>query len=144
MITIRKAEESDVAELKILTDRMLAHTGLGVATVEKICALVTSPKTLFLLAVKDDELIGFACGYLHRAMFNDRAVATDVGIYVNPEYRGTTLSKKFIGHLEQWAKAHGAEELWLGQTTGDDPERVIKYYGHLGYKTKGFNCVKEL
>jgi len=141
---IRKAELKDVAELKTLTDRMLAHTGLGVATVEKIRALVTSPKSLVLLAFDEEKLIGYTCGILHESVFNDRLRVSDIGVYVDRNYRAGSLAKRLIDQLEQWSKQQGAEELWLGQTTGDNPDQVVKYYNRLGYTTKGFNCVKEL
>jgi GNAT superfamily N-acetyltransferase len=144
MVTIRKALLTDVAELKVLTDRMLAHTGLGVATTEKIKALVTSPKSLVLLAFDDNKLIGYTCGILHESVFNDRLRVSDIGVYVDRNYRAGSLAKRLIDQLEQWSKTQGAEELWLGQTTGDNPDQVVKYYNRLGYTTKGFNCVKEL
>lgn len=144
MVTIRKAELTDIAELKVLTDRMLAHTGLGVATIEKIQALVTSPKSLVLLAFDEEKLIGYTCGILHESVFNDRLRVSDIGVYVDRNYRAGSLAKRLIDQLEQWSKTQGAEELWLGQTTGDNPDQVVKYYNRLGYTTKGFNCVKEL
>ena len=141
---IRKAELKDVPQLKVLTDRMLAHTGLGVATVEKIRALVTSPKSLVLLAFDEEKLVGYTCGILHESVFNNRLRVSDIGVYVDADYRAGSLAKRLIDQLEQWSKTQGAEELWLGQTTGDNPEQVVKYYNRLGYTTKGFNCVKEL
>jgi GNAT superfamily N-acetyltransferase len=144
MAMIRKAELKDVPQLKVLTDRMLAHTGLGVATVEKIRALVTSPKSLVLLAFDEEKLVGYTCGILHESVFNDRLRVSDIGVYVDADYRAGSLAKRLIDQLEQWSKRQGAEELWLGQTTGDNPEQVVKYYNRLGYTTKGFNCVKEL
>lgn len=144
MAMIRKAELKDVPQLKVLTDRMLAHTGLGVATVEKIRALVTSPKSLVLLAFDEEKLVGYTCGILHESVFNNRLRVSDIGVYVDADYRAGSLAKRLIDQLEQWSKTQGAEELWLGQTTGDNPEQVVKYYNRLGYTTKGFNCVKEL
>jgi GNAT superfamily N-acetyltransferase len=143
-IELKPAEERDIDKLKALTDRMLEATGLGVATRAKIRSLVLSPKTLVLLAWDADKLIGYTCGVLHESIFNDRVRVSDIGIYVEPEYRAGSVSRRMIDHLEKWAKEQGAEELWLGQTTGDDFDQVVKYYNRLGYKTKGFNCVKEL
>jgi GNAT superfamily N-acetyltransferase len=140
---IRIAQEKDIEKLKALTDRMLAHTGLGVATVEKIRALVKSPKSLVLLAFDEEKLVGYTCGVLHESVFNDRLRVSDIGVYVDTEYRSGSLAKRLIEHLEKWSKDQGAKELWLGQTTGDNPEQVVKYYNRLGYTTKGFNCVKE-
>ena len=143
-IELKIAREQDIDKLKALTDHMLESTGLGVATEKKIRALVLSPKSLVLLAWDEDRLIGYTCGVIHENVFNDRLRVTDIGVYVEPEYRAGSVSKRMIAHLEQWAKEKGAEEIWLGQTTGDDVDQIVKYYNRLGYKTKGFNCVKEL
>jgi GNAT superfamily N-acetyltransferase len=143
-VELKIATEQDVEKLKALTDRMLESTGLGVATTKKIRALVLSPKAVVLLAWDADRLVGYACGVLHENVFNDTLRVTDIGVYVEPEYRSGSVSRKMIDHLERWAKEQGAKELWLGQTTGDDLTQVVKYYNRLGYTTKGFNCVKEL
>lgn len=143
-ITIRIAEEKDVSKLKTLTDRMLAHTGLGVATVEKIRALVNSPKSLVLLAFDQDNLVGYTCGVLHESVFNNTLRVSDIGVYVDADYRSGSLARRLIDQLEDWSRSQGAKQLWLGQTTGDNPDQIVKYYNRLGYSTKGFNCVKEL
>ena len=143
-IELKIAEERDIDKLKALTDRMLEPTGLGVATTAKIRNLVLSPKTLVLLAWDGDELVGYTCGVVHESVFNERLRVTDIGVYVEPEYRSGSVSRRMIDYLERWAKQQGAEELWLGQTTGGELTQVEKYYNRLGYKTKGFNCVKEL
>lgn len=143
-IELKIAREQDIDKLKALTDSMLESTGLGVATVAKIRALVLSPRTLVLLAWDNDKLIGYTCGVLHESVFNDRLRVTDIGVYVEPEYRAGSVSKRMIEHLEKWAKEKGAKELWLGQTTGQEVTQIEKYYNRLGYTTKGFNCVKEL
>lgn len=143
-IEIRVAQAEDIDSIKTLTDGMLAATGLGVATVAKIRSLVLSPKTLFLTAWDGNSLVGYTCGILHENIFNDRLRVSDVGVFVLPKYRGSSTSKRLIEHMEQWAREQGAQEIWLGQTTGDDIDQVIKYYNRLGYKTKGFNGVKEL
>ena len=144
LITYRIAKIEDVPGIKALTDQMLAHTSLGVATVPKIQALVTSPRTLVMLACNGTAIIGYTCAIVHECVFNDRIRVTDIGVFVLPEYRTTSAAVKLVKHLEEWARKQGASELWLGQTTGDDPERVVKFYNRLGYQTQGFNCLKEL
>ena len=143
-ITYRIAKKEDVAGIKELTDQMLAPTSLGVATVPKITALVTSPRCLVMLACDAERIVGYTCAVVHECIFNDRIRVTDIGVFVLPEYRSTAAAVKLVKHLEEWAKKQGASEIWLGQTTGDNPELVVKFYNRLGYKTQGFNCLKEL
>ena len=144
LINYRYATEQDLTKIKSLTDQMLEHTGLGVATVPKIRNLITGRNSKVLLAFDGDQLVGYTCGVLHENIFNDRLRVSDIGVFVIPEYRASKISKELIERLERWAKERGAQEIWLGQTTGENPENVVKYYNRLGYTTKGFNCVKEL
>jgi GNAT superfamily N-acetyltransferase len=143
-ITYRIAKTEDVPAIKALTDTMLMHTVLGTATVPKIQALVNSPKTLFMLACNETAIIGYVCAVVHESIFNDKLRVSDIGLFVLPDYRHTSASIKLVRLLEEWAIKQGASQIWLGQTTGDEPDRVVKFYNRLGYKTQGFNCLKEL
>lgn len=144
MINYRKATDADIANLKTLTDSMLAHTGLGVATESKIKQLVSSPITFVMLAHDADRLVGFVCGVVHESVFNTTRRVSDIGLYVAPEFRSSEIAAVLVEHLETWAQRQGASQVWLGQTTGDNPRVVERFYNQLGYKTKGFNCLKEL
>lgn len=144
MISYRIAEKSDVAEIVRLTDQMLAHTTLGCATPAKVYMLVTSPRTLVKLAYDQELLVGFVCGVVHESMFNDIRRVTDIGLFVLPEYRKSDIAKNLIADLESWARQQQAQQLWMGQTTGDNPHVVERFYNRLGFKTQGFNCLKEL
>lgn len=143
-IVYRLGTVADIEQVIEITNRMLAHTGLGLATPDKIRKLITSPRTLALTACDADKIIGFTVGIVHESLFNDRVRVSDIGVFVLPEYRASRIARDLIAHLEKWAKEQGASEIWLGQTTGDNPDLVVKYYNRLGYKTKGFNCVKEI
>jgi GNAT superfamily N-acetyltransferase len=144
MITYSIATEEDIDKLKQLTDLMLTHTSLGVATVPKITALVQSPNTLVTLAWADQKLVGFSCAAVHESMFNNLKRVSDIGLFVDKEYRKSEIAAVLIELLEAWAQKQGASQIWLGQTTGDNVAIVERYYNRLGYKTQGFNCVKEL
>ncbi|KON32728.1 MAG: hypothetical protein AC479_06865 [miscellaneous Crenarchaeota group-6 archaeon AD8-1] len=143
-ILYRTAKKEDVSKIKTLTDGMLKDTGLGVATVEKISQLVSSPRTLFLLAIDGEELVGFTCGILHENVFNDVLRVSDIGVYVLKEYRSSDIGKNLVEQLEAWATKNKATQLWLGQTTGEKVEAIAEYYRRLGFKISGFNAVKEL
>ena len=143
-VLYRPAVSTDVNSIKELTDVMLSHTGLGVATLPKIKALVTSPRCLVELAFINDELVGYTCGVLHENVFNDVLRVTDIGVFVLPQYRKLDVAKVLIEHLEKWAKLNMAKEIWLGQTTGDNVDVVAEYYRRLGFNIRGFNAVKEL
>jgi GNAT superfamily N-acetyltransferase len=147
MITYRTATKEDVLQIVALTDQMLAHTKLGTATVHKVHMLVTSPRTLVELAIDNDsggKIVGFICGVVHESVFNETRRVSDIGLFVLPEYRKGDVAKRLIAHLEKWARDQQASQLWLGQTTGDYPKVVERFYNRLGFKTQGVNCLKEL
>lgn len=144
MITYRTATKEDVLQIVALTDQMLAHTKLGTATVPKVHMLVTSPRTLVELACDDNKIVGFICGIVHESVFNDTKRVSDIGLFVLEEYRKSDIAKRLIEHLEKWARDQQASQLWLGQTTGDYPKVVERFYNRLGFKTQGVNCLKEL
>jgi GNAT superfamily N-acetyltransferase len=143
-VTYRIATVEDIAAIKQISDQMLADTKLGLATLPKIKNLVESPRTLFMLALDRQQLVGFVCGVIHECVFNDRLRVTDIGVFVLPEHRKSDIAKTLIAHLEKWAKARQADELWLGQTTGDKPQSIARFYSSLGYTVCGFNAMKEL
>jgi N-acetylglutamate synthase-like GNAT family acetyltransferase len=144
LFVYRTATEEDIPAIKELSDVMLTPSGLGVATIPKITALVKSPSTLFALAEHAGDLVGFTCAIVHESVFNDRRRVSDIGIFVLPAYRGTEVAAVLVETLEHWAMQQAAEEVWLGQTTGSNIDKVAEYYQRLGYTIRGFNAVKEL
>ena len=132
MITYSIATEEDIDKLKQLTDDMLTHTSLGVATLPKIRALVMSPNTLVTLAWIEDKLIGFSCAVVHESMFNNNKRVSDIGLFVDNEYRKSEIAAVLIELLEAWAMKQGAGQIWLGQTTGDNVAIVERC--HFGYR----------
>lgn len=143
-IEYRTATALDVKDIKQLTDVMLEHTGLGLATEKKITNLVNSPRTLFMLATHENKLVGFILGVVHESLYNDKIRVSDLGLFVLPDYRSTNIGVKLIKHLESWAKSKNVTEVWLGQTTGDDPIKTSKLYERMGYTLRGFNSMKEI
>jgi GNAT superfamily N-acetyltransferase len=143
-VLYRTATLTDVDQVKALTDVMLEPTGLGQATKSKIHAMIANPKGIGILAFVDDRLVGYTYGILHENIFNNVLRATDIGVFVLPKYRNLDIAKNLIERLESWAKDKGANQFWLGQTTGDNVDVIAEYYRRLGFKIRGFNAVKEL
>ena len=144
LFVYRTATEADIPAIKEISDVMLTSTGLGVATIAKITALVKSPNTLFALALQAATVVGFTCAVVHESVFNDRKRVSDIGVFVLPAHRGTEIAAILVEMLEHWAMQQGADEVWLGQTTGSNIDKVAEYYQRLGYTIRGFNAVKEI
>jgi GNAT superfamily N-acetyltransferase len=144
MITYRRATLSDLPVIKELTDSMLKPTKLGVATSAKIINLLTNNAVNFDLAFDDDQCVGYMAGVVHFTLFNDIVRASDVGMYIIPEYRGGTIITILLARFEEWAISKGAKQLWLGQTTGNRIDLTKRFYERKGYTVVGVNCVKEI
>jgi GNAT superfamily N-acetyltransferase len=140
----RNATIEDIPQVKEVTDLMLSHTTLGLATIEKIRNIIESPQTLSYCCFDDEKLIGFIVGVLHKSLYNDMVRVTDCGLFVLPEYRSKLVGLHFVRKLESWAKINGAQQVWVGQTTGDEIDKVKSLYKAMGYSIQGFNAVKEI
>jgi GNAT superfamily N-acetyltransferase len=142
--TIKQATIIDVPQIKEISDIMLKETKLGIATVKKIRNLVTGGNTVVYIATADDKCVGFICGIMYENIFNDVIRVSDIGVFVLPEYRRTSIATDFINKLEQWAKMKKANQLWVGQTTGTNIEGTKLFYEKLGFELTGVNAMKEI
>lgn len=111
---------------------------------EKFYDLVNRSDVFCNLADHDGQIVGFMLGYVSEQFFGDDLVACDLAVFVLPEFRGKRISLRLIAAFEAWAKARGAIQVMLGQSTGVDIERTRSLYERLGYRTVGCNVKKEL
>lgn len=111
---------------------------------QKILQLFNNPNAVGFVAIENDKIIGFISAIAHEYFFSNRKTASDLGFFVLPEFRGSRAALKLVKSLENWAKEIGADDLHLGQTTAVEMDKTRQFYERLGYKTVGFNTVKQL
>ena len=102
------------------------------------------PDRYFKLAVHGDEVLGGFYGNIHSTYFSDDLIANDLVWIIKPSARGGGASLMLLADFERWAKEKGAKMVMIGQSTGMDIARTTKLFQHCGYRTVGFNTVKEL
>ena len=102
------------------------------------------PDRYFKLAVHGDEVLGGFYGNIHSTYFSDEMLANDLVWIIKPSARGGGASLMLLADFERWAKEKGAKMVMIGQSTGMDIARTTKLFQHCGYRTVGFNTVKEL
>lgn len=91
-----------------------------------------------LVATNDEkEVIGFMFGIITPFFFNDMLVANDLAVFVQQNNRGYVIAKMLIEAFEEEAKRRGAVRIYLGSTTGVQPERTLQLYEKLGYSYIG-------
>lgn len=136
----------DLGDLSKLLDRFVDESVYKAkADVFRIAQSINSPTLFFVVAYDENVPIGVLVGgFYDHPLFNVR-MASDLVVYITPEYRGGIISKRLVSMFEEWSKKNNADYIVLGQTTNiGDIERVSKFYEKLGYKTTGFNTLKGL
>jgi hypothetical protein len=90
----------------------------------------------------DGRAVGYAVGIHIRDFRHGRHVATVVGWYMQPQYRGSlAISRRLLELFERAAVREGAEAVEVG--TGVD-SRMIKYMQRLGYGHSAYLFEKEV
>ena len=146
-IQYRIATINDLVDIKDITNKMLKDTKLGLALDRKIVDIIMSPRTFKLLATdknNDNKIVGFIAGIVHESVFNDIKRVTDIGVFVDDDYRSTKIGITLINRLEEWARLEGAKQLWFTQSTGLDVEITGKFFERLGFTKQGYTNLKEL
>lgn len=92
----------------------------------------------------DDQFRGFILVRMGFEFFNDIKRASDMALYVKPEFRGTSLFVKLIHAAEKWAKENGAFDLTINHNTGIDVEKASSSFTKLGFTEHGRIFSKEL
>ena len=82
-------------------------------------------------------MTGFMVGYLEQFAFNPAVRASEMGLYVLPDSRGSSAVFKLLKDFEQWALIKGAAEIVITTMSGINTKRVNKLYTKLGYKESG-------
>jgi len=140
---------------QMVTDDIEALTSIGAAmhlesayrhteySADKCRALgeniVASPRLVGLVSEINGEINGFFIGVVSEHYFSDTLMASDLLLYVLPEYRNGLSGVRLIKSYIEWAKESGVESdnIQLGQTAGIDPAVVDRLYKKLGFHPSG-------
>ena len=101
--------------------------------------IIASPRLVGLVSEIDGEINGFFIGFVNEHYFSDTLMASDLLLYVVPEYRNGLSGVRLIKSYIEWAKESGVESgnIQLGQTAGIDPAVVDRLYKKLGFHPSG-------
>jgi GNAT superfamily N-acetyltransferase len=102
-------------------------------------------KETFCIVVEDeDQIVGFAVGYVVEHFFTTQLFAQDMLVYVTPEYRsrnaGSVLLLAFEDHVYS---QFGNIPIMLGITTGVTPDKTGELYEFMGFNRLGSLHIKE-
>lgn len=147
---IRAATSSDAAALSTLAERVFRDTfrdGNTQSDLDAYCASAFSTDiqareladadTLTLVVERDNRLIAYAqlvANQTHGAVTGGRPIELK-RFYVDKPFQGTPLAPQLMRASEEYARAAGADVVWLG--VWERNPRAIRFYQKNGYHQVG-------
>ena len=116
----------------VLAREVLAHFSSA-----EIAALLARPDTRFIVAERDDHLVGFVQLTLGaRQPEVTGSITTEVvRLYVQRRFQGQHLGARLLQQAQSVAAEHGASRLWLTAWVGNP--RAIGFYAAQGWQDVG-------
>lgn len=153
---IRKAKPEDLDALNELAYKFLAYESDNHdssydpdyartdASALYVKNKIKSLDSLFLVAIENNEIVGFLAGTLHKrpkARKTVRPASLDE-LYVEEKFRNQGVGKEMISRFQDWAKKQGANKLKVG--TFHKNERALHVYKDLGFKDHIIKLEKDI
>lgn len=99
--------------------------------------LAASEHGAVILAEADGEVVGFVLALVSKSFFGPDLVASELAVYVTPEYRGTRAGVKLVRAYVAWAKSRGAKRINSGNSAGMDDQKYLKLLTFAGFQPAG-------
>jgi len=106
--------------------------------------IIESESMIGMVATRYGKAIGMMGGYVVPYEYGEGLVASDILVYVSPEYRGSRAFIRMVRMYAEWAKSKGASFIFLNQTSGISPDLTSELYQRLGLVVCGSNHVMEV
>ena len=87
-------------------------------------------------------VVGFMIAIVQQQWHSGVLVASDLALYVTPEYRRSTAATQLVEWFDKWAIEQRAVAAMCGNTTGNS-NRAIALYEMYGFKSVGTVVAKE-
>lgn len=141
---IRNATLIDLPALLALGERMHAEsphfrqiTFSAGKLAETLVDVLDSPNGFLMVGDAKGEIAGVMVGLAVEHWCSTDLVATDLALYVKPEFRGSMLAARLIARYKSWAHALGAKIISVGISTGVNVEQTARLYEAMGFKRFG-------
>lgn len=154
MVKVRNAVEADVDQLVEMGRAFhkesprynrLTFSGEKVAALIRwaiASTMVCPAEGGILVAEKDGTIVGMMGGFVMQPWFSEDRIASDYGIYIAPEHRGSgKIALLLVRAFEAWAASKGVTELSPGVTADINAEQVIRFYEKLGYERYDYSTL---
>lgn len=101
---------------------------------------ITNPNTCFAyVGTSGSVLNGVLLGSIDEHYFGTDLIASDTLWYVSPQSRGSRVGLQLLRTFEKWAKDRNAAEIYMGVSTGVNPDKTGGVLQKLGYDLVGGN-----
>src|SRR5688572_27147794 len=104
--------------------------------------LTEGPNVLMTVAEHQDIVVGIVTGHVLHAIHRPEPVAMLTALVVLESARGLGIGRQLVGHVEQWARRHGARTISL--TSALRRVDAHDFYRKLGYEHTGLRLAKSL
>lgn len=141
-----RTENHNEKDVEMLLTKFLDESVFeGSVSLESVKKFIQKNEFLTIV-VYDKNPVAVFMGYKYEhPLFKGDTLATDLLMYVEPDHRGGMIAARLVKKYIKWAKDLGVRYIQLGQSTGTGSiERVAKFYEGMGFKTVGFNTLKEV
>lgn len=119
--------------------------GLGVdvaENIEEIAENILNNKDV--ICIRHDGK-GLILGLLYPLFYNPSVIiAQELGWWVEPKYRNTSLGIKLLKEFESEAKKRGANKIVMFYLEAQTPDKVESILERLDYRHVEYNMVKDL
>lgn len=137
--------EDEIKYVSEVIKKFAPINGLGITPSENI-------KEITKILLEQENIIciqqqnkGVILGVLYPLFYNpDILVAQELGWWVEPEYRGTSLGIKLLKDFEKKAKELGAKKIIMFYLDAQTPDKIENILDRLDYKHLEYNMVKDL
>lgn len=99
--------------------------------------LLNNDEALLNVIEKDGEIIGGMAAVIFQEWYSVERLATDICVFILPEYRGSSMAAEMIEKYKEWAKGRGAVYSLLSVGSGINMERTQQFYEKLGARYIG-------
>lgn len=128
-----------------VANRLCKENGYGVEASEDIRSYLESylaSPNCFLIGEKGK---GAIMGFINPYTFNMKSkCAYDIGFWVEPHLRGTSLASRLLIQFESKAKELGADRVVMVGLATQKPKQMERFYHKMGYRTLETNYIKEI
>lgn len=148
MTIIRRATDADIAPVLRLAQRMwsaapaLRDVPLDAERVATVAYRLVAAGTLLVVDIEGGAVAGFMAYLVAPDSWSGVPTASELALYVAPEYRGAGHSSRLLAVAEAHARDAGARSFTSGTSLGDPSEAACVTYTRAGWVEVG-RCYRK-